>query len=142
MKEDPRSLFTVEREIRVPGMDAPPEVLGAALAQNEAHEAYRRGLYRAVSQNFSTGFAGRMYRQNLIDRRTAEMSAAMREQERAVKHSRIEEKQRKAKLERKAAALGIAPNLVSSRPETEEGLNEMAAAMRRLGLLKETKQNR
>jgi hypothetical protein len=47
LKEDPRTLFTVEREISVPGMDAPREVLEAALAQNEAHEAYRKGLYRA-----------------------------------------------------------------------------------------------
>src|SRR6266853_1785905 len=80
-----------EREIKVPGMDARPEVLNAALAQNEAHEEYGKALYRAVSQNFSTGFAGRMFRQNLIDNKTAELGNAMREQQAAVKRKRLEE---------------------------------------------------
>jgi hypothetical protein len=59
LKEDPKRLFSVERETRVPGMDAPAALLNTALAQNEAHEAYRKALYR-VSQNFTTGFAGRI----------------------------------------------------------------------------------
>jgi hypothetical protein len=135
LKEDPRTLFTVEREIRVPGMDAPPEVLNAALAQNEAHEEYRKALYRAVSQNFSAGFAGRMFRQNLIDHKTAELGNAMREQHAAIKRQRVEEKKRAAALERKAARLGIAPGVMSRRPGAEEGVEEMTAAMRNLGLL-------
>src|ERR1700736_6397055 len=102
LKEDPCTLFTVEREIKVPGMDAPPEVLEAALAQNEAHEAYRKGLYRAVSQNFSTGFAGRMFRQNLIDHKTAELGNAMREQHAEIKRQKVEKKKRAAAIERRA----------------------------------------
>ena len=94
LKEDPRTLFTVEREIRVPGMDAPPEVLSAALAQNEAHEEYRKALYRAVSQNFSTGFAGRMFRQNLIDHKVAELGNAMREQHAAIRRQRLKKETR------------------------------------------------
>lgn len=135
LKEDPRTLFIVEREISVPGMDAPPEVLNAALAQNEAHEEYRKALYRAVSQNFSTGFAGRMFRQNLIDHKTAEIGIAMREQQAAVKRERFEEKKRAAAIERKAARLGIAPGVMSRRPGAKEGVEEMTAAMRNLGLL-------
>jgi hypothetical protein len=135
LREDPRTLFTVDREIRVPGMDAPPEVLNAALAQNEAHEEYRKALYRAVSQNFSTGFAGRMFRQNLIDHKTAEIGNAMREQEVAIKRRRMEAKKRAAAIERKAARLGIAPGVMSRRPGAEEGVEEMTAAMRNLGLL-------
>jgi len=135
LKEDPRTLFTVEREIRVPGMDAPPEVLNAALAQNEAHEEYRKALYRAVSQNFSTGFAGRMFRQNLIDHKTAELGNAMREQQTAIKRQRMEAKKRAAAIERKAARLGIAPGVMSRRAGAEEGVEEMTAAMRNLGLL-------
>jgi len=135
LKEDPRTLFTVEREIRVPGMDAPPEVLNAALAQNEAHEEYRKALYRAVSQNFSTGFAGRMFRQNLIDHKTAELGNAMREQHAAIKRQRSEEKKRAAAIERKATRLGIAPGVMSRRPGAEEGVEEMTVAMRNLGLL-------
>jgi hypothetical protein len=135
LKEDPRTLFTVEREIRVPGMDAPPEVLNAALAQNEAHEEYRKALYRAVSQNFSTGFAGRMFRQNLIDHKTAELGNAMREQQAAIKRQRAEEKKRAAAIERKATRLGIAPGVMSRRPGAEEGVEEMTTAMRNLGLL-------
>src|SRR5260370_9789108 len=96
LKEDQRTLFTVEREIRVPGMDAPPEVLEAALAQNEAHEAYRKGLYRAVSQNFSTGFAERMFRQNLIDHKTAELGNTMRKQHAEIKRQQREKKKRAA----------------------------------------------
>ena len=103
LKEDPQSLFSVEREIRVPGMDAPSEVLEAALAQNEAHEAYRKGLYRAVSQNFSTGFAGRMFRQNLVDRRTAGIGEAMREQQTEIKRERAKKAKRAAAIDRKAA---------------------------------------
>jgi len=135
LKEDPRTLFTVEREIRVPGMDAPPEVLEAALAQNEAHEAYRKGLYRAVSQNFSTGFAGRMFRQNLIDHKTAEIGNAMREQHAEIKRQKIEKKKRAAAIERKAAQLGIPAGVMSRRPGAEEGVEQMTSAMRNLGLL-------
>jgi hypothetical protein len=135
LKEDPRTLFTVEREIKVPGMDAPPEVLCAALAQNEAHEEYRKALYRAVSQNFSTGFAGRMFRQNLIDHKTAELGNAMLEQHAAIKRQRVEAKKRAAAIDRKAARLGITPGVMSRRPGAEEGVEEMTAAMRNLGLL-------
>jgi hypothetical protein len=135
LKEDPHTLFTVEREIRVPGMDAPSEVLEAALAQNEAHEAYRKGLYRAVSQNFSTGFAGRMFRQNLIDHKTAEVGNAMREQQAEIKRQKIEKKKRAEAIERKAVRLGIAPGIMSHRPGAEEGVEEMTEAMRNLGLL-------
>jgi len=116
-------------------MDAPPEVLNAALAQNEAHEECRKALYRAVSQNFSTGFAGRMFRQNLIDHKTAEIGNAMREQHAAIKRQRMEAKKRAAAIERKAARLGIAPGVMSRRPGAEEGVEEMTAAMRNLGLL-------
>jgi hypothetical protein len=137
LKEDPQSLFTVEREIKVAGMDAPPEVLNAALAQNEAHDEYRKALYRAVSQNFSTGFAGRVFRQNLIDHKTAELGNAMREQQAALKQKRLEEKRRAKAIERKAARLGIAPGVMSQRPGAEEGIEEMTAAMRNLGLLTE-----
>ena len=139
LKEDPCSLFIVEREIKVPGMDAPPELLNAALAQNEAHEEYRKALYRAVSQNFSTGFAGRMFRQNLIDHKTAEIAEAIREQQAAVKQKRLEAKKRAAAIERKAARLGIPPGVMSRRPGAEEGIEEMTAAMRRLGLLERDK---
>jgi hypothetical protein len=137
LKEDPQTLFTVEREIKVPGMDAPPEVLNAALAQNEAHEEYRKSLYRAVSQNFSTGFAGRMFRQNLIDHKTAELGNAMREQQAALKEKRLEEKRRAKAIERKAARLGIPPGVMSQRPGAEEGIEEMTVAMRNLELLAE-----
>jgi hypothetical protein len=135
LKEDPRTLFTVEREISVPGMDAPPEVLEVALAQNEAHEAYRKGLYRAVSQNFSTGFAGRMFRQNLIDHKTVEIGNAMREQHAEIKRQKVEKKKRAAAIERKAARLGIPAGVMSRRPGAEEGVEQMTAAMRNLGLL-------
>ena len=140
LSEDPHTLFTVEREIKVPGMDAPPEVLEAALAQNEAHEAYRKGLYRAVSQNFSTGFAGRMFRQNLIDHKTAELGNAMREQQAEIKRQKSEKKKRAAAIERKAARLGIPAGVMSRRPGAEEGVEQMTAAMRRLGLLEEKEQ--
>jgi hypothetical protein len=45
---------------------------------------------------------------------------------------------RTAAIDRKAAQLGIAPGAISNRPGAEEGLEEMTAAMRRLGLLKRT----
>ena len=119
----------------MPGIDTPSEVLEAALAQNEAHEAYRKGLYRAVSQNFSTGFAGRMFRQNLIDHKTAELGNAMREQQTEIKRQKSEKKKRAAAIERKAARLGIPAGVMSRRPGAEEGVEQMTAAMRNLGLL-------
>ena len=111
--------------------------LDAALAQNEAHEEYRKTLYRAVSQNFSTGFAGRMFRQNLIDHKTAEIGNAMREQQAALKQRRLEETRRAKAIERKATRLGISPGVMSRRPGAEEGIEEMTVAMRNLGLLAE-----
>ena len=135
LKENPQSLFSVEREIRVPGMDAPSEVLEAALAQNEAHEAYRKGLYRAVSQNFSTGFAGRMFRKNLVDRRTAGIGDAMREQQTEIKRERARKAKRAGAIDRQAARLGIAPGAIVNRPGAEEGVEQMTKAMRNLGLL-------
>jgi hypothetical protein len=137
LKEDPRTLFTVEREISVPGMDAPAEVLEAALAQNEAHEAYRKALYRAVSQNFSTGFAGRMFRQNLVDHKTAEIGDAITKGNKRVARQKIAKARRAAAIERKATRLGIAPGVMSRRPGAEEGFEQMTAAMRNLGLLKQ-----
>ena len=138
LKKDVRSLFTVEREISVPGMDARSEVLDAALAQNEAHEAYRKALYRAVSQNFSTGFAGRMFRQNLVDRRTAEIGDAIAKENKRIAREKIAQTKRTVTIERKAARLGIAPGVMSNRPGAEEGLNQMTAAMRKLGFLEAT----
>jgi hypothetical protein len=135
LKEEAGSLFVVEREISVPAMDAGPEVLNAALAQNDAHEQYRRALYRAVSQNFSTGFAGRMFRQNLIDHKTAETAAAMREQDAALKRRRRENRQRTELIERKATRLGIPASTLTHGAATEKGLDQMTLAMRNLGLL-------
>ncbi len=137
LKEEPSSLFTVEREISVPAMDATTEVLSAALAQNEAHDSYRRALYRTVSQNFCTGFAGRMFRGNLVDRKTFEAGTAMRDQERRLKERRVDQRKRAAAIDRKAGRLGIAPGIMSSRPDAEEGLDLMAEAMANLGLLSE-----
>jgi hypothetical protein len=140
LKENPQSLFSVEREIMVPGMDAPFEVLEAALAQNEAHEAYRKGLYRTVSQNFSTGFAGRMFRKNLVDRRTAGIGDAMREQQTEIKRERAKKARRAAAIDRQAVRLGIAPGAISNRPGAEEGVEQMTKAMLNLGLVdKQTK---
>ena len=137
LKEDPRTLFTIEREISVPGMDAPAHVLEAALAQNEAHEAYRKALYRAVSQNFSTGFAGRMFRQNLVDHKTAEIGDAIARGNEKLARQKIAKTKRTAAIERKAKRLGIAPGAISTRPGAEEGLEQMTTAMRNLGLLKQ-----
>lgn len=136
LREDARTLFTVEREISVPGMDAPAEVLEAALAQNEAHEAYRKALYRAVSQNFSTGFAGRMFRQNLVDRKTAEIGNAIAKGSERIARQKNAKAKRTAAIQRKATRLGIAPGAMSNHPGAEEGIEQMTTAMRKLGLLK------
>ena len=132
LKEDPDTIFTVEREIKVPGMDAPPEILEAALAQNEAHEAYGKSLYRAVSQNFSTGFAGRMFRKSLIDRKTTDIGDAIRKQQAQAKRRRTEATRRAAAIERKASQLGIPREVVKNHPDTQEGIEEMTTAMRNL----------
>jgi len=91
-----------------------------------------------VSQNFSTGFAGRMFRQNLVDRRTAGIGEAMHEQQTEIKRERARQVKRVAAIDRKAAQLGIAAGAIRDRPGAEEGLEEMTAAMRRLGLLEKT----
>lgn len=138
LREDPASRFTVAREISVPGMDASPQVLAAALAQNDAHDSYRRALYRTISQNFSTGFAGRMFRRNIVDRKTVEAGSAMREQTQQLKTQRSEQRKRATSIDRKAARLGIAPGVMSSRGrDAEAGLELMEKAMKKMGLLKE-----
>jgi len=53
-----------------------------------------------------------------------------------MKRERIEQRKRAAAIERKAARLGIAPGVMSRRPGAAEGVEEMTAAMRRLGLLR------
>lgn len=139
LKEDQASFFTVAREISVPAMNASPEILAAALAQNDAHDSYRRALYRTVSQNFSTGFAGRMFRGNLVDRKTFEAGSAMRNQTRQLKAERIDQRKRAASIDRKARRLGIAPGVMSSRgADAEAGVDQMTEAMAKLGLLAES----
>ena len=142
LREDPESIFTVEREIKVPGMDASPQILEAALAQNEAHEAYRKSLYRSVSQNFSTGFAGRMFRQNLIDRKTTDIGNTIRKQQADAKRRRIQATKRAAAIEEKAAQLGIPRGLVKDQPGAKEGIEEMTSAMRQLGFLSRGRKTR
>jgi hypothetical protein len=71
----------------------------------------------------------------LIDHKTSELGDAMREQLAAIKRQRTQAKKRAATIERKAARLGIAPGVMSRRPGAEEGVEEMTAAMRKLGLL-------
>ena len=77
-----------------------------------------------------------MFRQNLIDHKTAEIGNAMREQQAQIKRQKMEKKKRAAAIERKAARLGIPPGVMSRRPRAEEGIEQMTAAMRNLGLLK------
>ena len=77
-----------------------------------------------------------MFRQNLIDHKTAEIGNAMREQQAQIKRQKIEKKKRAASIERKAARLGIPPGVMSQRPGAEEGIEQMTTAMRNLGLLK------
>jgi hypothetical protein len=76
-----------------------------------------------------------MFRQNLIDRKTAEIGKAMRNQQAEVKRQRMEKKRRAEAIERKAAKLGIPAGVMSRRPDAEEGVEQMTGAMRRLGLL-------
>ena len=121
-----------ESQLALPSGDTQPKVRLEA-GDDSPH---RKGLYRAVSQNFSTGFAGRMFRQNLIDHKTAEIGEAMQKQQAEVKRERSEKKKRAAAIERKAARLGIAPGVMSRRPGAEEGIEQMTTAMRNLGLLK------
>jgi len=76
-----------------------------------------------------------MFRQNLIDHKTAEIGNAMREQQAKIKRQKIEKKKRAAAIEQKVARLGIPPGVMSRRPGAEEGVEQMTTAMRNLGLL-------
>jgi len=64
----------------------------------------------------------------------------MREQQAEMKRQKIEKKKRAAAIERKAVRLGIPPGVMSRRAGAEEGVEQMTAAMRRLGLLEEREQ--
>ena len=76
-----------------------------------------------------------MFRQNLIDHKTAEIGNAMREQQAKIKRQKIEKKKRAAAIEQKVARLGVPPGVMSRRPGAEEGVEQMTTAMRNLGLL-------
>jgi hypothetical protein len=76
-----------------------------------------------------------MFRQNLIDHKTAELGNAMQKQHAKIKRLRSEERKRAAAIDRKAARLGIAPGVISRRPGAKEGVEQMTSAMRNLGLL-------
>ena len=70
---DSSEVFAVRRSTSVPGMDADDDTLAQAFAENEAHDGYKRALYRAVVPKFSAHFLSRpIFRQTIVDAATAE----------------------------------------------------------------------
>ena len=66
--------FTVERALDVPAMDAPPELLAQEMERIGAHQAPTRTYYRELKAKFA-----RPFRANLVDARTAELGAEIRD---------------------------------------------------------------
>jgi len=67
LKEQPQSLFSVEREIRVPGMDAPAEVLrGGPWRKTKPTKPTAKVCIGRCRRTSRLEFAGRMFRQNLV----------------------------------------------------------------------------
>ncbi|MEI9895223.1 MAG: hypothetical protein WDN28_15365 [Chthoniobacter sp.] len=70
---DSGEVFAVRRAASVPAMDADDATLSQAFAENEAHDSYKRALYRAIRPKFSEHFLGRpIFRPTLIDTATVE----------------------------------------------------------------------
>lgn len=70
---DNGEVFAVRRATFVPAMDAEAETLAQAFAENEAHDGYKRALYRSIVPKFSQHFLSRpIFRPNLVDAATAE----------------------------------------------------------------------
>ena len=92
---DSGEVFAVRRATFVPGMDAEPETLAQAFAENDAHNAYSRALYRAIQPGFSAHFMARpIFRPTLLDGATVEagrqlQASAAAETEEATRETRI-----------------------------------------------------
>ncbi len=123
---DGKNPFTVERAVLVPGMDAPPEILEEALAQNERHEAYRKALYRTVQSHFSASFRNRMFRPCFALREAVELGQTMREQRKVIETERKEELKRIKRAHRFSEQLKIPVAPASLRnEETIRGLEKL-----------------
>lgn len=92
---DSGEVFAVRRSTLVPGMDAEPETLAQAFAENAAHNGYARALYRAIQPNFSTRFMARpIFRPTMLDGATVEAGrqlevSAAAETEEAARETRL-----------------------------------------------------
>jgi len=70
---DSGEVFAVRRATYVPGMDADDETLAQAFAENDAHDSYKRALYRAIVPKFSEHFMARpIFRPTILDGATVE----------------------------------------------------------------------
>jgi hypothetical protein len=108
--------FTVERANAVPLMDADPEILGAELARNEAHNAYGKRLYRAVKQRFPDEIRERMFRPTVVDEQTAELGLEMEHQ-----RQEADKKQKKTvRQKNKLAKAGVKPSPINERRKAQE----------------------
>ncbi len=101
---DSGEVFAVRRATYVPAMDADEDTLAQAFAEIDAHDGYKRALYRAIRPQFSQHFLSRpIFRPTLVDGATAE--AGRQFTERAAAEKAAASKDRKL-LTRTAAAAG------------------------------------
>ncbi|MEP6667913.1 MAG: hypothetical protein ABJF10_02105 [Chthoniobacter sp.] len=126
---DSGEVFAVRRAAQVPAMDADDETLAQAFAENEAHDGYKRALYRAIRPKFSQHFLGRpIFRPTMIDAATVEAGRQFAESAEAEKKA-VTTQQR---LHRRtsAAAQKIGMRVRAGRdPETQASAAEKLAAL-------------
>jgi hypothetical protein len=120
------NLFTVERALDVPAMEAPPELLGREMAKINAHQAPAKAYYRTLKAK-----ADRAFRPNVMHPDNARFGEEIQSQTNAVRIKLKEETSRVNRTRRAARQIGmVAASADLVRPETApalERLSEMLA---------------
>lgn len=121
---DTGEMFAVRRATIVPAMDAAPETLAQAFAENEAHDSYKRALYRAIVPKFSEHFLGRpIFRPTVVDRATVEAGRQLAARVDEEKTAASNEKRLRRRTVTAAAQIGMVPPLARD-PETQAKASE------------------
>lgn len=137
---DGSEVHTVEREISVPAMDAPREVLAAAHAQNEAHNRHARELYRALKPRFSEKFETKRFRTTVADEATVARGEAMARHNTEISDERNRMEVTERKLDVAAKRLGIGRVNQPRDPDRARQALDGMNALRKLGIGSQTEE--
>jgi hypothetical protein len=105
---DTGEMIAVRRATFVPAMDAAPDTLAQAFAENDAHDGYKRALYRAIAPKFSDHFLSKpIFRPTMIDGATAEAGRQFAERAEAEKAAAKKDRKLQQRTVTAASQVGL-----------------------------------